>query len=404
MHSLNTFRSGTDEASRAFRRTRRLSLSMLAAATLAALPAQAVQVAVTFTNDGPDNGIWFVSPWVGFHDGTVDLADAGQPASPAIEAIAEDGNTAPLDAAFAEAAPGGTSATLGGPTAPGWSQTFVFDLDPTNPQHRYMSYALMLIPSNDAFVVNDDPMAVPVFDETGNFIARSFTIGGDRVYDAGTEINDEIPANTAFLGQAAPNTGTPENGVITMHPGFMAAGSGGILDASTNFGGTTSSFSGGDFTQPGYTLARVTISLVNNAYTGAPLVNISTRGVAGNDSRVQIAGFVVGRGDATSYLIRGIGPGLEGMGVAAPLADPTIAVFDADGAMIASNDDWETQDTPENRAALDEATVATGAFTLTEGSADAALVVTLPPGTYTAQVLPKDGAEGVALVEVYEVP
>jgi len=68
----------------------------------------------------------------------------------------------------------------------------------------------MVIPSNDAFWANDNPTAYPIFDGEGNLIPRSFRIYGSAVYDAGTEVNDEIGANTAFLAQAAPNTGTTE--------------------------------------------------------------------------------------------------------------------------------------------------------------------------------------------------
>jgi hypothetical protein len=45
-----------------------------------------------------------------------------------------------------------------------------------------------------------------------------------------------------------------------------------------------------------------------------------------------------------------------------------------------------------------------GAFALATQSRDAALVATLPPGSYTAQVSGAGGTTGVALVEVYEVP
>jgi hypothetical protein len=63
---------------------------------------------------------------------------------------------------------------------------------------------------------------------------------------------------------------------------------------------------------------------------------------------------------------------------------------------LAANDDWE--------AALAPAFASVGAFALTPGSRDAALVVTLPPGAYTAQVSGVGASTGIALVEVYELP
>ena len=49
--------------------------------------------------------------------------------------------------------------------------------------------------------------------------------GRGDVLDAGTEVNDEFPENTAFLGQEAPDSGIVEGGVVTDHPGFLRRGS-----------------------------------------------------------------------------------------------------------------------------------------------------------------------------------
>ena len=91
-----------------------------------------------------------------------------------------------------------------------------------------------------------------MFDELGNFVGGSFVIAGSRVLDAGSEVNDELPANTAAFGQMTPDTGVPEGGVVHVHPGFLPAGSGGILDDPA--------FAAADFTQPGYRIARITVS------------------------------------------------------------------------------------------------------------------------------------------------
>ncbi|NET40367.1 MAG: CHRD domain-containing protein [Cyanothece sp. SIO1E1] len=108
----------------------------------------------------------------------------------------------------------------------------MIDVDPSS--NTYFSYASMVIPSNDAFIANGSPTAHPLFDAEGNFIATPFYVTGIEALDAGTEVNDELPANTAFFGQAAPNTGVDENGVVALHPGFNE-GPGGILDADMFF-------------------------------------------------------------------------------------------------------------------------------------------------------------------------
>ena len=73
---------------------------------------------------------------------------------------------------------------------------------------------------NDAFISNGNPEAFPIYTPEDGFLDIDFTVMTDMVLDAGTEVNDEIPANTAFLAQAAPDTGTDQNGVVEIHPGF----------------------------------------------------------------------------------------------------------------------------------------------------------------------------------------
>ena len=199
-----------------------------------------VEVEVRIQNMAPDMGTFQTPFWIGFHDGGFDSYDGGAPAdlffpdTNALERLAEDGSTGPISEAFLAQGFGAVDATLPGeqgPIAPGATVTQTFVLNPNSPQSRYFSYASMVIPSNDAFVANGSPTAHAIFDESGLFGAMGFSIGGAGVLDAGTEVNDELPENTAFFGQQTPNTGVDENGVVTGHPGFLPVGSGGILDA-----------------------------------------------------------------------------------------------------------------------------------------------------------------------------
>ena len=197
-----------------------LSLSLLSTTAFAG----DVNITVTIENLSPTNGTNQTPHWVGFHDGTFDLYNGGTPASflpiegsRAIEQLAEDGNNAGVAADFATLQPIGVDATIAGPNgpiAPGEVATMTFTLDTTNPGHRFFSYGSMVLPSNDFWYANGNPLAHPIFDDNGNFIAQDFIVSNLDVLDAGTEINDEIPENTAFFGQSAPNTGVDENGVI----------------------------------------------------------------------------------------------------------------------------------------------------------------------------------------------
>jgi hypothetical protein len=125
-------------------------------------------------------------------------------------------------------------------------------------------------------------------------------------------------------------------------------------------------------------------------------INISTLGVT-SAAQPLTAGFVIPAGQAQSVLIRAVGPGLTPLGVAGALADPVLAVFRAgSSAAFATNDNWTGTQVATVAASV-------GAFALPNGSADAALVLNLEPGNYTAQVQVKGTATGTAIIEVYEV-
>jgi cyclophilin family peptidyl-prolyl cis-trans isomerase len=128
------------------------------------------------------------------------------------------------------------------------------------------------------------------------------------------------------------------------------------------------------------------------------LVNVSARTQVGTGGDILIAGFVIGGTTSKTVLIRGIGPSLTGFGVTGVLTDPKLQLYSGT-TLLRENDDWggETQ--------LAAAAASVGAFPLANGaSKDAALLLTLAPGSYTAQVSGAGGGTGVALVEVYEVP
>ena len=232
--------------------------------TVMAADAMATTLRVTVDNLAPTNGNFLTPVWVGFHNGSFDIYDRGVSLNlfPGTEALVEDGNTEPLSARFAATVTDGVQGTLLGstipPIAPGESTSFTFDVAPTKGQ--YFSYASMIIPSNDAFIANGNPLAHQIFDDAGNFIGADFVVTGAEVLDGGTEVNDEAEFSTAFLGQATPNTGIDENGVVTLHPGFIP---GGRILSTTDFNGLN--FTGADFTVPGYEVARIRVEAVDDA-------------------------------------------------------------------------------------------------------------------------------------------
>ncbi|GAB4457197.1 MAG: spondin domain-containing protein [Armatimonadaceae bacterium] len=243
-----------------------------------AASAQAQTYRVTVENLAPANGTFLTPVWFGFNNGTFDIYNMGEAASEALERIAEDGTVGPIGTAFQNSGAGtvggaipGPMGAFAGPIDPGEIASVIVNLDPMAMSSRFFSYASMIIPSNDAFIANGNPMAHQVFDDLGNFLGADFIILGSEVLDAGTEVNDESTTNTAFFGQAAPNTGTPENGTVQIHPGFIP---GGPILSDPNFANA-------NFTQPGYQIARITITAAAPEPGTLGLALIGFAGLAG---------------------------------------------------------------------------------------------------------------------------
>jgi hypothetical protein len=131
-------------------------------------------------------------------------------------------------------------------------------------------------------------------------------------------------------------------------------------------------------------------------------VNFSCRANVGTGANVALAGFVINgtAGSTEQVLVRAAGPVLSQFGVTGALAQPVLTVFDAKGAVVATNTGWGNA---ANAAQITAAAAAVGGFTLPAGSADSAVLVTLPPGVYTAQVAGLNATTGIAILEVYEV-
>lgn len=125
------------------------------------------------------------------------------------------------------------------------------------------------------------------------------------------------------------------------------------------------------------------------------LVNVSARNRVGTAGEVLIAGFTLTGNTSKTVLIRAVGPTLGSFGVPGVLSDPKVEVFSGQ-TKVDENDNWPS--------ALASTFTSVGAFGLTAGSKDAALLLTLPPGGYTVQVSGVGGASGEALIELYEVP
>lgn len=124
----------------------------------------------------------------------------------------------------------------------------------------------------------------------------------------------------------------------------------------------------------------------------ARLLNISTRVRVLTGDNVLIGGFIITGDSPKKVILRGIGPSLAGFGVADPLLDPVLELHLPDGTIV-SNDDWKDSQQSEIEA--------TGLAPSDDH--EAAISVTLTPGSYTAIVSGKNGGVGVGLVEAYDL-
>lgn len=122
-----------------------------------------------------------------------------------------------------------------------------------------------------------------------------------------------------------------------------------------------------------------------------PLLNISTRGLVQSGGDVMIGGFVIQGDGPLTVIVRARGPSLASQGVPGTLSDPVLQLFSGQ-TVIASNDDWQSA---ANAAAIQ------GAGFAPPDAREAAILITLPPGAYTAIVSGKNGASGIGIVEVF---
>ena len=149
--------------------------------------------------------------------------------------------------------------------------------------------------------------------------------------------------------------------------------------------------------------SNVTVSAIGSSATASEdiwfnirpaqsLANISTRAWVGSGGNAIIGGFIITGRDDKRVIIRAIGPSLTGSGITNALSDPVLELRSSSGALIASNDDWRS-----NQAEIE----ATGIPP--SDDRESAVVATLAAGNYTALVNGKNGTTGIGLVEVYDI-
>jgi hypothetical protein len=298
--------------------------------------------------------------------------------------------------------PAGTATTLIG-------TRFGFDFNPTVDRIRVVTDAdqnVRLHPDTGATANTDNNLAFAATDVNNganpNVVAVAYT---NNFAGAGATVLYDIDSNlNALLVQSNPNGGTLNTvgslGVDTTdNVGFDISPATGFAYATLTVSGTAGLYT----INLGSGAATLVGTIANTAILGAETVtdialptstrlrNISTRGRVGLGDDVLIGAFISSGGGRV--LVRALGPSLTAFGVPAPLADPVVTVRDVNGTALFSNDDW--------RSTQEADITATG---LAPGdNAEPAILASLPGGNYSAVVTGKGSAQGVALVEVYQL-
>ena len=286
--------------------------------------------------------------------------------------------------------------------------------------------------SNPGFLSN---LSARAYIGTGPYVL----IGGYALRGAGTKqllIRGAGPALTAFLGGNALATPQltlldPTGAVIASNlawgsaptPGPAAAAAAPLQAASSNLMASVGAYPyqagsndtailatapiGNSTAEVNPTKDNIGIGLVefydaDTAPSTSRLVNLSARSYVAPGNNVLIGGFAVAGGTADTLLIRAVGPGLNDIfpaffPLSTVLQQPVLTIYQG-GTVIASNALWGGD------PVLASVFTTVGAFSLNPAHQDCAVLVTLPPGNYTAQVSGANSGIGIALVEIYEVP
>ncbi len=230
---------------------------------------------------------------------------------------------------------------------------------------------------------------------SGDMHALAYDNGTNSDYATGGGAPIQV-LHAAALTSGASNKGGPYSGGV--FPGSQQYG---ILEVYDSGGPSIACRFLGMRVGEGAKISAI-FSTTTPVASDQTIVNTSTLAHVAAGSDQISSGFVIAGRSSRTVLVRAVGPTLADFGLADPLVNPLLFLYQGD-KLIAQSEGWAPDDDAEVRltAAFDRA----GAFRFSsKATRDSALLVTLAPGAYTLQVKSADGSGGATLVEVYDVP
>lgn len=230
---------------------------------------------------------------------------------------------------------------------------------------------------------------------SGDMHALAFDDGSNSDFASGGGAPVTVLHAAAFTSEGSVKGGPYSGGVF---PGGQQYG---VLEIFDNGGPSVACrFLGKKIGEPDK-LTQIFSASAGGARSAA-LVNISTLARVAHGADAVASGFVISSASRRNVLVRAVGPSLAAFGVGDTLQRPELLVYQGD-QLVGQNSNWSSGGTESQR--LTEAFDSAGAFRLIdESSSDAALVLSLPAGSYTARVKSADNTAGKVLLEIYELP
>ena len=287
--------------------------------------------------------------------------------------------------------------------------------------------------ANFAFVTTPMPGA-----RLGNISTRAFVQTGDNIMIGGFIVQGTGPKRVIIraIGPELTQYGVPNplfNPILELHNGtgaliasndnWQATVIGGIITSNQVAEIRASAYAPRDGREPAIVADLVSgnytaiVRGVNNM-TGVALVelydlspgsnsivgNISTRSLVQTGDNVMIGGFIVQGSQPKRVIIRAIGPelGAPPYNIPGALFNPTLELHNRTGALIASNNNWQTTVIGGIITSNQVAEIRASGYAPGDGR-ESAIIATVPPGNYTAIVRGVNNTTGVALVEVYDL-